>query len=59
MIDVSGYTLYRQSLVIGSYVKMMVRRVLSDRYRITQERFQYHRVEICMTFRVIPFIDSH
>ena len=29
---------------IGSYVKLLVRRVLSDRYRIRQEKFQYHRV---------------
>ena len=26
---------------------MLVRRVLSDRYRITQEKFQYQGVEIC------------
>ena len=29
---------------------MLVREVLSDRYRIIQEQFQYHGVEICMTF---------
>ena len=30
---------------------MLVREVLSDRYRITQEKFQYQGVEILMTFR--------
>ena len=29
-----------------NYVKMLMRRVLSDKYRITQEQFQCHRVEI-------------
>ena len=27
--------------------------VLSDRYRITQEKFQYHGGEICMTFSAL------
>ena len=44
MYDVSGLYLLQQSLEIGSYVKMLVRKVLSDRYRITQEKFQYHGV---------------
>ena len=44
--DVSGLYSLQQSLVIGSYVKMMVCRVLSDRYRIIQEQFQYQGVEI-------------
>ena len=51
MTDVWGRYPLQQSLVIGSYVKMLVREVLSDRYRITQEQFQYQGVEICMTFR--------
>ena len=51
MNDVSGLAPLQQSLVIGSYVEL-VRRVLSDRYRIRQEQFQYHRIEIRMTFRV-------
>ena len=46
MTDVLGLYPLQQSLVIGSYVKMLVRRVLSDRYGITQEKLQYHRVEI-------------
>ena len=40
-----------QSLVIGSYIEMLMRRVLADRYRRTQEQFQYHGVEISMTFQ--------
>ena len=39
MTDVSGLYPLQQSLVKGSYVKMLMRRVLSDRYRITQEKF--------------------
>ena len=31
---------------------MLVRMVLSDRYRITQGIFQCHGVAMCMTFRV-------
>ena len=46
MYDVSGLYALQQSQVIESYVKMLVRRALSDRYRITQEQFQYHRIEI-------------
>ena len=46
MYDVSGLYPSQQSLVNGSYIKMLVYRVLSDRYRITQEELQYHRVEI-------------
>ena len=42
---VSGLYPLQQSLVIPSYVKMLVRRVLSDRYRITQDKFQYQGVE--------------
>ena len=43
MYDVSGIYPLQQSLVIRSYVKMLVRMVLSDRYRITQEKSQYRR----------------
>ena len=46
MYDASGLYPLQQSVVIGSYVKMLMRRVLSDRYRITREQFQYHGVEI-------------
>ena len=46
MTDVLGLYPLQQSLVIGSYVKMLVREVLSDRYRITQEQIQYQGVEI-------------
>ena len=46
MYDSSSLYHLQQSLEIGSYAKMLVRRVLSERYRITQEQFQYHRVEI-------------
>ena len=46
MYDISGLNPLQQSLVIGSYVKMLVRRVLSDRYRITQDNSQYQGVEI-------------
>ena len=51
MYDVSGLYPLHQSLAIRSYVKMLVRRVLSDRYRIAQAKFQYQGVEICMTFQ--------
>ena len=51
MNDVAGLCPLQQPLAIGSYVKMLVRRVLSDRYRITQEQFQYQGVEISITFR--------
>ena len=46
MYDVSDLYPLQQSLIIESDVKMLVRRVLPDRYRITQEKFQYHRVEM-------------
>ena len=46
MNDVSGLYPLQQSLEIGSFVEMLVRRVLSDRYRITQKEFQYQGVEI-------------
>ena len=36
MYDVLGLYPLQQPLVIGSYVKMLVSRVLSDRYRITK-----------------------
>ena len=39
--DVSGLYLLQQSLVIGNSAKMIVRRVLSDRWRITQDKFQH------------------
>ena len=42
--DVLGLYPLQESLVIGRYVKMLARRVLSDRYRRTQEKFQYHGV---------------
>ena len=44
MTDVSGLYLLQQSVVMIRYVKMLVCRVPSDRYRITQEKFQYHGV---------------
>ena len=40
-------------VVIGSYAKMIVRKVLSDRYRITQEQFQYQGVEIWLYTHVL------
>ena len=43
--DVSGLYPLQLSLVIGSYVKMLVPRVLSDRYTKRQEQFQYQGVE--------------
>ena len=46
MADVWGLYPLQQSLVIGSYVEIMVREVLLDRYRTTQEQFQYQGVEI-------------
>ena len=59
MYDVSSLYPLQQSLGIGSYVKMLVRRVLADRYRRTQEKFQDHGVEMCMTFRAYTFYNSH
>ena len=59
MYDVSGLYSLQQSLVIGSYVKMLVRRVLSDRYRTTQEQFKYQGVEICMMFQAYTLYNSH
>ena len=50
MTDVLGLYHLQQSLVMVSYVRMLVCERLSDRYRITQEQFQYQGVEICMTF---------
>ena len=47
MYDVSGLYPLQQSLVIWSYVKMLVRRVLPDRSRITQEKSQYQGVFSC------------
>ena len=47
--DVLGLYPLEHSLVIWSYVRMLVRRVLSDRYRTTQEQLQYHRAEIYIT----------
>ena len=38
--------------------KMLVREVLSDRCRITQEKFQYQGVEICMTFQACTLNSS-
>ena len=38
MNKVSGLCSLQQSLEIGSYVKMLVREVLSDRYRIREEK---------------------
>ena len=46
MYGVSGLDPLQQSLSTESYVKMLVREVLSDRYRITQEKFQYQGVEM-------------
>ena len=39
--------------------KILVREVLSDRYRIAHEKFQYHWVELFMTFRVFTLYNSH
>ena len=39
--------------------KILVRRELSDRYRKTQEKFQYQGVELCVTFRVYTLHNSH
>ena len=51
MYDVSGLHPLQQSLVMGSYVKMLMRRVLSDRYRMTYDKLQYQRVELDMAFQ--------
>ena len=59
MTDVSGLYPLQQSLEIGSYVKMLVRRVLSDKYRIPQEKFYYQGVEICMLYRVFNLCKNH
>ena len=59
MNDISGLYPLQQSLVIRSNVRMLVRRVLSDRYLRTQEIFQYHGVDICMTFGVYTLYNSH
>ena len=40
-------------------VKLLVRRVLSDRYRIPHEKFQYQRVDILMMFQVYTLCKSH
>ena len=57
--DVSGLYHLQQLLVIESYLKMLARRVLSDRYRTKQEKFQYQGVEIYMTFRVSTIYNSY
>ena len=36
--------------------KMLMRRVLSDRYRITQDKFQYHGVEFILRGIGIVFL---
>ena len=59
MYDVAGLYPLQQSVGIGSYVEILVRRVLSDRYRITQEQFQYQGVEISMTFQIYTLYNSH
>ena len=59
MYDASGLYSLGQSLVIGSYLKMLVREVLSDRYRITQEKFQYQGVEIYMTILADTLYNNH
>ena len=46
MYDDSGLYPLQYSLVIGGYLKMLVCKVLSDRYRITQEKSQCQGVEI-------------
>ena len=56
--DVSGWYPLQQSLVIGSYVKMLVHEVPSDRCTITQERFQYQGVGILVTFRAYTLYNS-
>ena len=59
MYDVSGLYHLQQSLVIESYVKILVREVLSDRYGIPLEKFQYQEVEMLMTFLAYTFYNSH
>ena len=59
MYYVSGLYHLQQSLVIESYIKKLMRRVLSDRYRIKQEKFQYQGEEICMMFRAYTLYNSH
>ena len=39
--------------------KVLMRRVLSDRCRITQEYFQYQGVEMYMMFQAYTFYNSH
>ena len=56
MTDVSDLYPLQQSLEIGSFVKMLVREVLSDRYGITQANFQYQGVEIRMNIREVETI---
>ena len=38
---------------------MLVRMVLSGRYRITQDKFQYEGVELGMTFRAYALYNRH
>ena len=58
--DVLGYVYSSYSTSITRTVqKMLMRRVLSDIYRITQDKFQYHGVEISMSFRVFTLYNSY
>ena len=59
MYDVSGLYLLQQSLVIRSYVKILVRGVLSERYTITQEQIQYQPVEILIMLRACTLIECN
>ena len=44
--ELSGLYSLQLSLEIGSFVKMLVRELILDRYRITQDKFMYQRAEI-------------
>ena len=44
MYEVSGLYPLQQSVVIGSYVKILVRMILLHRYKITQAKFKYQGV---------------
>ena len=60
MYDVSSiYHLQQQLLVIGSYVKMLVRGVLSDRYRIRQENSSTKEYKYIWRFGPVPFVTGN
>ena len=61
MYDVSGLHPLQQSVVIGSYVKMLVRVVPSDRYRLTQEKSLANRLvymDKFVVFKISQFYKS-